>query len=157
MGLESELSVTSLGDKDQWEGSCIVYITEKLVRQHVRNATYWLFATASCLGWLADFISTCFYSSKSTCILFITAEWETSFHLIGVNIKLIGHVGISFIITLSFIIINSLHAIILEYICIFHVLCRDNEFLYWHDMQYKVYKSLYLSSYFSFQCHTGNQ
>ena len=59
-GHESGLRVTSLGD---YEDSCIVYITEKLAREHVQNATSGLFAAPACSGLPAGFISTCFSSS----------------------------------------------------------------------------------------------
>ena len=45
------------------EGSRIVYITEKAAHHHAQNVIFGLFKPG-CLGWLAGFISTCFYSSK---------------------------------------------------------------------------------------------
>ena len=50
------------------QGSCIIYITEKPVRQHhltmrrARLLGYWL--RLACSGWPAGFVSTCFYLSK---------------------------------------------------------------------------------------------
>ena len=52
-GLGSGISVTSRGKRTN-EGSRIVYITEKLMRQHAQNTTLSLFAASSLFrltGW----------------------------------------------------------------------------------------------------------
>ena len=46
------------------QGSRIIYITEKSVRQHAQSTTLCYSLRLACSGWRTGFISTCFYLSK---------------------------------------------------------------------------------------------
>ena len=55
------------GHEGTWtnQGSRIIYITEKPVRQDAQSTTFGLFVEASLLRLIGWFITTCFYSSKA--------------------------------------------------------------------------------------------